>query len=315
VPSGDANKTVINTATVNSPVIDRVSTNNSFDDPTLIIASADLSIKKVTRTPIVRLGETAEFLLTVKNSGPAPAINVVVEDQLPRAFGWQTAAGSGQGWTCVTDASVGKIRCAYTGRIDVGTEAPPIVISALLTQNGTVTNTAKVSGLIPDLVPGNNSASSTVEGIVFFNQPPNDPNYPQIPDPATGITLPSTVPTSLPSGTSTVPGNSSTTATTVAGTTKPGGPTTLSGAQGSATPSTVPTSAPTGKGSTGKVPTTLDPKAKVKSNTSSQDGDAAEAGAGNLSLTGSNSLQLLIAALAMAIVGLGLITMSRRRRN
>jgi large repetitive protein len=301
VPAGDANKTIINTAYVESPIIDRVATNNTSNDPTLIIASADLSITKITRTPIVRLGETAEFVITVKGNGPAPAINVVVEDALPPGLVAGSAAGSGQGWTCTVDVAAAKIRCFFAGRIEVGTEAPPILVSAFLTQNGTSNNTATVSGLIPDLVPDNNVATASVVGIIFFNQPPADPNYPVAPDPATGITTTSTIPNVT--ATSSIPAN------------------------GSSFPSTVPPRVPTSVKPSDQTPTSAAGNAKPrKSNPSTtldpsvlgqtdENGDTiSKIGTGELSLTGSNTIGMLFAAIMLSIIGLGFIGMARRRR-
>jgi large repetitive protein len=305
VPAGDANKTIINTASVESPVIDRDATNNVSDDPTLIIASADLSIEKVTRTPIVELGKTAEFFITVTNNGPAPALQAVVEDSLPPGIAAITAAASGQGWTCAVDAPASMIRCAYAGRIEVGTQAPAILVSASLTKSGTSVNSATVSGLIPDLSPNNNRSQSPVDGIIFFNVPPVDPNYPVAPDPATGITT-----TSNPS--------SPTISTTVAPNASPLSlPTTNSATQqaGSSPPpssraSTAPSSSPTRPSTNSASPsTTVDPNVLAASD-QNQTVESSE-----LSLTGSNSFGLIAAALTMSLLGLALVTATRRREQ
>ena len=144
---------ITNTAIVEGAVVDLVPDNNTASTTTTVeIEPADLSISKEADPSPVHLGEVLTYTLLVNNLGPNDATGVKVVDNLPEGV---TYIHSSPGCARVNL----KITCTI-GALDAG-EVRELVINVRAPQvEGTLTNTASVSGNEPDLVPGNNTATT-----------------------------------------------------------------------------------------------------------------------------------------------------------
>ena len=156
-----------NVATVSSNTSDPDLSNNTATFTQLIVPSADVGITKLalesgSTTPLttpVAPGGTFDYQLTVTNSGPSPAANVVVRDTLPTditlmatAPGCAPGAGSGGAITCTVGALASGATRVITLHVIVSTSAP----------GAGPTNTATVSSTTADPNLSNNSSSATI---------------------------------------------------------------------------------------------------------------------------------------------------------
>ncbi len=339
VPLGDANAVVPNTATVTSPTLDRVATNNTSTDPTVIVAAADLSIDKVATAPLVSIGRDAEFLIRVTNNGPAPAVGVVVTDVVPPGL-WAGGA-SGPGWLCDTVRDSGSITCQLPSRLEIGATTEPITITAVISRTGHFINRAFVTSVLSDLVPENNTDTADVDGIFFPVPGIGEPVYPTLPPdvdqvrpspttplgPMPDASVPDVSPSTAP------PGGEPTSAgpsTTLVGTptTKAKAPSNSDG-QSSSGSTSLTSVAPTGP--TISSPPATNPNTNPTTNPTGRKAVAgdqadqadlvdenAEAGddsqVSQLSLTGSDAMQSLLAAFALVGGGVLLLIAGRRKR-
>ena len=160
-----ASGSLVNTATVN-PVgtPDPNPGNNSGSATVQVAAGADLSVGK-TATPTPALpGDTVTFTVTVTNNGPSPAEGVSWNDPMPGGFLIESVNGA-SGWTCNTVNAATEVACALPApaTLAVGASATFTIVARVpLTgpgSSGDVSNTATVTGTLPDPVPGNNSGT------------------------------------------------------------------------------------------------------------------------------------------------------------
>ncbi len=115
---------------------------------------ADLSIAK-TGPSQVTVGQNVEYTITVTNSGPQDASNVVVTDVIPTGTTFVSATasqGSCSGTTTVV-CNLGAIANGGTATISLIVTAPPTPIT--FTNTATVANTPET-----DPIPGNNAGSA-----------------------------------------------------------------------------------------------------------------------------------------------------------
>ncbi len=165
--AGTEGEMPVNVATVSSDTADPDLTNNTATFTQLVVPSADVGITKLalvsgTTTPLttpVAPGGTFDYQLTVTNSGPSPAANVVVMDTLPTditltatAPGCAPGAGSGGTITCTIGTLASGATQVITLHVIVSTSAP----------GAGPTNTATVSSTTADPNPSNNSSSATI---------------------------------------------------------------------------------------------------------------------------------------------------------
>jgi uncharacterized repeat protein (TIGR01451 family) len=146
---------IVNTATVSRlDQADPQSGNNS-SSASIVPQAADLRIAKAASTAAPTNGAPFSYTITVTNSGPSSATNVVVADTFPAA-----------GLTFInSSASQGAYNVA-TGQWSIGTLATNaqavLVINTIYNAGGTpVTNTASVTSDLPDPVPSDNTRSVT----------------------------------------------------------------------------------------------------------------------------------------------------------
>ncbi|MDZ7723226.1 MAG: SdrD B-like domain-containing protein [candidate division KSB1 bacterium] len=111
---------------------------------------ADLQLTKAVDEATPYLGSQVTFTLTLENSGPDPAFNVVVNDVLPAGLSFDSSTPSQGSYNQSTgDWSVGDIAVGTTHTL---------TITATVDEPDEITNTAQVSSaepLDPDSEPGN----------------------------------------------------------------------------------------------------------------------------------------------------------------
>ncbi len=145
--------TITNTAMVDGDVVDPVANNNIATAATLVqIEPADLAITKEASPSPVRLGEVLTYTLVVSNLGPNNATGVKVVDDLPQGV---TYVRSTPGCARVNL----KITCTI-GNLAKGNAVQLVIVVNAPAVEGSLTNTATVTGNEPDLVPDNNTATT-----------------------------------------------------------------------------------------------------------------------------------------------------------
>jgi uncharacterized repeat protein (TIGR01451 family) len=141
-----------NTVTVGSDSTDPDNSNDSDTETTALGTMADLSVMKVDDIDPAPPGTTVTYTITVSNTGPSTAVNVVATDTLPAGVTLVSTNGCAEDPTGIPSCSLGNIlpgnSAQYTVSvtIDNGTA-------------GTITNTVSVSSDTSDPNPGNNTAS------------------------------------------------------------------------------------------------------------------------------------------------------------
>jgi uncharacterized repeat protein (TIGR01451 family) len=134
------------------------------------VQGADLAIAK-TGPSIVSVGGTLTYQLTVTNNGPADVGAVTVQDPLPATLTFVSATAS-QG-SCALNQNLAVV--CNLGTIANGSSVTVTIVTTA-TAGGQVTNTAEVSGNLPDSNPANNSASAVTQvgGDLSFEPPTLD---------------------------------------------------------------------------------------------------------------------------------------------
>ncbi len=120
-----------------------------------LLASTQLSIAVLDSPDPVSAGATLTYTLVITNAGPSAASVVTVTNELPPEV---TYGGvSGDGWSC--SHAEGTVTCT---RPNLGPGvAPSVAITVTAPEaDGTITNTATVSGSEVDLDPADNAASA-----------------------------------------------------------------------------------------------------------------------------------------------------------
>jgi uncharacterized repeat protein (TIGR01451 family) len=126
--------------------------NDSASDPTTVVSSSDLSLSKTVNNPNPIQGQNVTFTITLTNSGPSNATNVVVADALPAGLAFVSATPSAGTYTSGTGAwSVASLASGASATLQ---------LVARVNSTGTITNTAEVNASDqpdPDSTPGNNN--------------------------------------------------------------------------------------------------------------------------------------------------------------
>ncbi len=149
--------TIENTATVDSTNDGSGQASASVD-----VVCPDVQVDKSAASPVVKVGDTATFNITVSNIGDGVARDVVLTDALPGGLDWQVDQNGctidGATLTCkLGDLDPGE---SVTFPVSANTDTP----APASTDCGPLDNTAvAVSSNEPGDVLGNNSDSATIE--------------------------------------------------------------------------------------------------------------------------------------------------------
>ena len=153
---------LVNSASVASDTADPDASNNLATSTTTVTAVAALTLTKADSPDPVVAGSTLAYTLTLGNSGPSTARDVVLSDDLPDGVSFVSAVG-GTGSTACAEVVPGTVTCEV-GDLDPGSSVQRIItvkVSASLPA-GQLTNTATAtSPTDPDGVDA--SATTDVE--------------------------------------------------------------------------------------------------------------------------------------------------------
>jgi uncharacterized repeat protein (TIGR01451 family) len=158
---------VSNFASVQSVPADGNSTNDTASASTVIFRDTDVTISK-TGPGQARSGEPFTYTIVVSNSGPLPADNVTMTDELPngvRFVSINQASGT-PAYACSGPAvgTNGTVTCTAAS-VPAGASATfSLVVQANLT-NALVTNTATVSSDSERSTTNNTSSAATAIGL------------------------------------------------------------------------------------------------------------------------------------------------------
>ena len=146
---------LVNTATITQQT--EVDANPANDSASVTLNAAESANLKVIKAPTRSspvVGELVTFIVVVGNQGPSPATGVQVTDVLPAGLAFESAAASQGAYDPATGLwTVGSLANAASAGL---------TLTARVTQAGTVTNTASVTGDQPDPDLTDNTASVTV---------------------------------------------------------------------------------------------------------------------------------------------------------
>ncbi len=155
--AGTARGTLTNTATVTRTETDSNPNNDSATETTQVTPQLDISITKTDSVDPVAPGATLTYTITVTNSGPSTATNVVVTDNLPSQLTFVSGTASSG-----TVTNNGNAVTANIGNLASGASATVTINTTV--NAGTqaqITNTATVTATETETNPNNNSATVT----------------------------------------------------------------------------------------------------------------------------------------------------------
>jgi uncharacterized repeat protein (TIGR01451 family) len=140
---------ITNTATVTSPTYDPDLVNNTSENSTVVVTSADLSITQVDYPDPVLAEQELTYTLTVHNTGPSIAANIWLTDTLPGSVILVSAIPN-QG-----SCEAGNVVTCDLGNLTDATEAQVEVV-VIPQAEGSITNTVTVVMDTPDANLANN---------------------------------------------------------------------------------------------------------------------------------------------------------------
>src|SRR4051795_6524049 len=155
---------ITNTVTGSSDASDTVLANNSATATTAVTPppSADLGITKSTPTTNAAPGAAVAYTIVVTNHGPDTATSVTMTDTLPATLLFQSIVAPA-GYACTTPVAgaTGTISCTGSSLANSATATFTLNVTSVSNANGSIANTASVSGTPSDPSSGNNSQSSS----------------------------------------------------------------------------------------------------------------------------------------------------------
>jgi uncharacterized repeat protein (TIGR01451 family) len=156
-----ASGSLSNTAVVRSSWTDPSLSNNSVTIDTTVIQSADMSVNKTDNPDPVAEGQTLTYMVVVKNNGPSDAASVSLNELIPSAVTFVSAApvpqGSCSGSGPVT-CNLGSVVSGSVVTVTVTTTAKPVANVPKL-----ISNTATVTTATQDSIPSNDSKMITTQ--------------------------------------------------------------------------------------------------------------------------------------------------------
>jgi uncharacterized repeat protein (TIGR01451 family) len=169
VASNVASSVLVNTARAASPTPDPIPLNDTADDPTQILTSADLSIVN-TQSGVAKPGGHLRYGLAVADAGPSDAAGpVTVTDLLPPGETYVSAAGPG--WSCASIGPPAAVTCTLPSeRLISDTAAGVITLTVAIGAAAypSVSDTATVDSPTPDPDLSNNASTD------MTSVPPDD---------------------------------------------------------------------------------------------------------------------------------------------
>ena len=148
-----------NIAGVSTTTLDTNSANNNspavISAVTTLALSADVGVIKAGPTNVFG-GANFSYTITVTNSGPAAASNVVASDVLPTNVVFISASGNGTNYAGVASWNLGTLASGKTTNVTITVKAP---VSGAVTNNATVTSTTT------DPNSANNTSSPVVTSV------------------------------------------------------------------------------------------------------------------------------------------------------
>jgi uncharacterized repeat protein (TIGR01451 family) len=155
--------TVSNTVTASSTAQDPDPLDNSATVTTTILAPtvADLGITKTTQSDNAAPGANVLYTITLTNSGPDAAANVVVTDTLPASLLFQSISEPA-GFDCTTPAvgASGTITCTAASMAASTTATFTLIVEVAGNATGTINNTATATSDTDDNNGGNDSGGA-----------------------------------------------------------------------------------------------------------------------------------------------------------
>jgi uncharacterized repeat protein (TIGR01451 family) len=148
---------VTNTVTTSTPTADPTPGNDDATVTTAVTAAADVSVTKTADPVQPAAGEDVTFTVTVTNSGPSTARDVVLADALPAGFTLVSVDPGTCTGTTQLSCSTGDLEPGATTTVTVVMHIP----SGFDLDAGAV-NRASVTSTTPDPAAGNNEATVTV---------------------------------------------------------------------------------------------------------------------------------------------------------
>ncbi len=164
--SSAATGDLVNTATITSPigVPDAVPANNTATH-TDIGPSADLAVTKTDGVTFYTPGGTVTYTIDVINNGPLIVNGATFTDNIPAQItSWTYSCLADTGATCTAGPTTSAANITDTVTIPAGNKVRYTVVATInAAAIGNLVNTANITTIpsIPDLVPGNNSATDT----------------------------------------------------------------------------------------------------------------------------------------------------------
>jgi uncharacterized repeat protein (TIGR01451 family)/gliding motility-associated-like protein len=151
-----------NTATITGTETDPVTLNNTATILPIPVPNADKSIVKTVNNPAPAVGSNVVFTLVATNNGPSPSTATVVTDLLPIGYTYVSSTPpAGTTYTPLTGSwTIGALASGASATMTITATVNPV---------GPYTNTAVITGLEIDGIPGNNIATVTPTPIATTN--------------------------------------------------------------------------------------------------------------------------------------------------
>ncbi len=197
---------VINTATITD--VDQTDGNTANNQATVMLTpeSIDIGISKQVSNSSPDIGDNVTFTISAFNAGPSTATGVLIRDILPTGLTFSSASASQGSYSNATGTwTVGTLGNGATASLS---------IVATVNANGSLTNTASLSGADQTDINGSNDEASVTLSAAVADLSLNksvDVSAPNVgdnviftiavsnagPNPATGVTVTDPIPTGM----------------------------------------------------------------------------------------------------------------------